>query len=383
MGLFEHFPYTNFHELNLDWVIKTVNDVDNKTDTLANAVDDLRANQTDDINAAVNAQLETMRNSGELADITVQLASPQISGMRKHNPDLTKVLFIGDSFNGDWYTEQGYQSYVHILATKLGLVMGETYANYAYGGAGYVAGDNVNHRNYQQNFLADIVPNEGAGLSTYSAVVVFSGPNDYSQTYETEYGAVDTFISTVKQYMPNADIIGITGGTFAPNYYTTTQAILDAYLHNRCITTTSSPYWMIGRTTDFLADALHPNASGMELLAGYIYNALCGYDGPAPHATFSTDDNGSTLVQYDGLITHIYCVSKNHTDITPSGYAIGTLPTILRPDTFTSIGCTTTISTADIGGVFADTDGTIKFFPAKNTSAPGSVTWKGFISTLK
>lgn len=21
MGIFEHFPYTNFHELNLDWVI--------------------------------------------------------------------------------------------------------------------------------------------------------------------------------------------------------------------------------------------------------------------------------------------------------------------------------------------------------------------------
>lgn len=24
MGIFEHFPYTNFHNLNLDWLIKTV-----------------------------------------------------------------------------------------------------------------------------------------------------------------------------------------------------------------------------------------------------------------------------------------------------------------------------------------------------------------------
>lgn len=27
MGLFEHFPYTNFHELNLDWILKTVKDL--------------------------------------------------------------------------------------------------------------------------------------------------------------------------------------------------------------------------------------------------------------------------------------------------------------------------------------------------------------------
>ena len=28
MGLFEHFPYTNFHELNLDWIIQTIKEMD-------------------------------------------------------------------------------------------------------------------------------------------------------------------------------------------------------------------------------------------------------------------------------------------------------------------------------------------------------------------
>ena len=27
MGLFEHFPYTNFHDLNLDWILKVVKDL--------------------------------------------------------------------------------------------------------------------------------------------------------------------------------------------------------------------------------------------------------------------------------------------------------------------------------------------------------------------
>ena len=27
MGLFEHFPYTNFHDLNLDWILRVVKDL--------------------------------------------------------------------------------------------------------------------------------------------------------------------------------------------------------------------------------------------------------------------------------------------------------------------------------------------------------------------
>lgn len=30
MGLFEHFPYTNFHDLNLDWILRTVKELYNK-----------------------------------------------------------------------------------------------------------------------------------------------------------------------------------------------------------------------------------------------------------------------------------------------------------------------------------------------------------------
>ena len=34
MGLFDKFPYTNFHELNLDWIIKALKDLDHKVDNL-------------------------------------------------------------------------------------------------------------------------------------------------------------------------------------------------------------------------------------------------------------------------------------------------------------------------------------------------------------
>lgn len=32
MGVFDHFPYTNFHELNLDWILKLIRVMDQKID---------------------------------------------------------------------------------------------------------------------------------------------------------------------------------------------------------------------------------------------------------------------------------------------------------------------------------------------------------------
>ena len=53
MGLFEQFPYTNFHELNLDSLVKMVSDVKANVDGL---LDEAKA-YTDQIKTEVNAEL--------------------------------------------------------------------------------------------------------------------------------------------------------------------------------------------------------------------------------------------------------------------------------------------------------------------------------------
>lgn len=40
MGLFDQFPYTNFHELNLDWVLQTIKDMKNTYDVLQKEIQD-------------------------------------------------------------------------------------------------------------------------------------------------------------------------------------------------------------------------------------------------------------------------------------------------------------------------------------------------------
>ena len=39
MALFENFPYTNFHELNLDWLLGAVKKIDGRVDQLETAED--------------------------------------------------------------------------------------------------------------------------------------------------------------------------------------------------------------------------------------------------------------------------------------------------------------------------------------------------------
>ena len=34
MGAFEQFPYTNFHELNLDWIIETIKEFKSEIDNI-------------------------------------------------------------------------------------------------------------------------------------------------------------------------------------------------------------------------------------------------------------------------------------------------------------------------------------------------------------
>ena len=55
MGLFEHFPYTNFHDLNLDWIIQEIKTLDEKV----NNIDELIVNRA---KAYTDEQVGILRN---------------------------------------------------------------------------------------------------------------------------------------------------------------------------------------------------------------------------------------------------------------------------------------------------------------------------------
>ena len=65
MGLFENFPYTNFHDLNLDWIIQALKDLDKKVDTIEDRV-------TDAAKAYVEERIEDFV-SGPMRDMQKQI----------------------------------------------------------------------------------------------------------------------------------------------------------------------------------------------------------------------------------------------------------------------------------------------------------------------
>ena len=65
MGLFEHFPYTNFHGLNLDWILRKVEDSVKTVDELKDFVENL------DVQDEVNKKIEEMAESGALKSFSL------------------------------------------------------------------------------------------------------------------------------------------------------------------------------------------------------------------------------------------------------------------------------------------------------------------------
>lgn len=62
MGLFEQFPYANFHELNLDWILKKIKELDEKVNNIEDRI-------LKESNAYTDQQIAIIRNEfNELED---------------------------------------------------------------------------------------------------------------------------------------------------------------------------------------------------------------------------------------------------------------------------------------------------------------------------
>ena len=72
MGVFEHFPYTNFHELNLDWIVERLKYIEEHTtvDTVARAGVAQNAQDISDLQTTVTNNETTAHNEALAAQNT-------------------------------------------------------------------------------------------------------------------------------------------------------------------------------------------------------------------------------------------------------------------------------------------------------------------------
>ena len=136
MAIFNEFPYTNFHELNLDWIIEEVRRIAQEWDETKKPLEDLMQYVRDfldnlDLSDEVAAKLDEMAQDGTLADIINQEIFGQI------NDDL-KVIKHNTPSDGYWPSATdltaGYKRYKYItLQALMSYLVRQKGANYITG----------------------------------------------------------------------------------------------------------------------------------------------------------------------------------------------------------------------------------------------------------
>lgn len=287
---FSNFPYTDFHNLSLDWLLKTVKDLDTKWDEyytqwnkwqtdVQNYIDNL------DYIAAIDHYLDALKASGELSDIIDTWLTDY------------GLITIGDSY-GDGYTPDGMvKPWCDILHEQY-FSDASFYVNKSKGGSGFGANTHFSA------LLSEAI----AGLSDKQKkqvkyVVVAGGWNDQFIAASTVNSGIKDTIALMAQ-LPNATLY--IGWIATPIIGFTTVAKVKAYNE---IKTLYETYWgkfkfLSGadsalRWPGLLAsDNIHPNDIGQSSIADMIYKALGGYASWNRSGEFALDGVDCTLNNY-------------------------------------------------------------------------------------
>lgn len=179
MGLFEQFPYTNFHEMNLDWILKNEKRLDTDMDAL-------KAYVQDDIDDTIRARVNEL-----VQQVTLPLYPKNI-------------LCIGDSYLEGWSPDGTFESWGPKVGRLLGLTNGETYHQRYQGGAGFVATNN--DRNFG-TMLQEAAQMSEIDPDAIDLIIVGGGFNDGTYAEATIIAAINTFCGSAKSLFPNARII--------------------------------------------------------------------------------------------------------------------------------------------------------------------------------
>lgn len=288
---FSNFPYTDFHNLNLDWVLATTKDLNTKWDDyytqwnkwqsdIQNYIDNL------DFNAAIDNYMDALKASGELSDII--------------DTWLTEygIITIGDSY-GEGYTPDGMvKPWCDILHEQY-FSDASFYVNKSSGGSGFGANTRFS------NLLSEAI----AGLSDKQKkqvkyIVVAGGWNDQFVDASLINSGIKDTIDLMSQ-LPNATLY--IGWIATPIIGFTTTAKVKAYNE---IKTLYETYWgkfkfLSGadsalRWVGVLAsDKIHPNATGQASIADMIYKAMGGYAPWNRRGEFALDGTDCTLNDYN------------------------------------------------------------------------------------
>lgn len=287
---FSNFPYTDFHDLNLDWLLKTVKNLDTKWDDyytqwnkwqtdVQNYIDNL------DYIAAIDAYLDDLKNSGELADIIDTWLTDY------------GIITIGDSY-GEGYTPEGMvKPWCDILHEQY-FSDASFYVNKSKGGSGF--GANTHFSALLSDAISTLTDKQKKQVRY---VVVAGGWNDQFVDQSIVKSGITDTVNLMSQ-LPNATLY--IGWIATPIIGFTTREKIKAYNEIKCIYCTDwHKYKFLSGADSALrwigviaSDNIHPNSTGEYSIADLIYKAMNGYAVWNRTTDFALDGTGCVLNDY-------------------------------------------------------------------------------------
>ena len=270
MGVFEHFPYANFHEINIDWLLKLMRELDGDMDRLKDEMAKIGVTITD----TIAAKLEKMLQDGDFAAII----NDELFKIPVHAGN--NIVFIGDSWTyGSGATNRLTERFTTLIAQNFGM----TEFNFGVGAAGFT----------RPNTFISQVETANSSMTTTeknmtSICLITGGVNDIRWSSETTLSAfvnaVVACVERAKEVFPNAQIVlacgTTTNNTFTDTnrhwYYQAMKAVKQQHTEGRVLIIDHVGAAINGVEANYTSDNLHPNTLGHSLLAGFLTNAIQG-----------------------------------------------------------------------------------------------------------
>lgn len=312
--MFNKYPYSDVHELNLDWVIDICRKAESQLSAIGENVSDVLEGWKNDgtLQQMVNDNLAV--NLSEINDKITALTNSLAGKANK----IKNVVCIGDSYL-EGYTPDGT---IAGWGDRLASLSGWTVHKYYKGGAGFTnTVDNINFTS-----LLNSAKNGVPDANKIDLVIVAGGYNEGSGIVCND---VKNWVDTARNYFPNAIIaVGYIAVHGKRSVYSVNASVA-AYTQEiiGCMSLGDLSGALISDLTlNVSSDGIHPNGTGQSMIASAIYNAVSG----VRHLT----NIKSASVRSDGQGQLFFsCANNNLLFTTIKGSADGLLSGVCNGDT--------------------------------------------------
>ena len=375
------YPYTDTHELNLDWILKQIKLIVTEINEFE-AINKITFGGNWDISMAYPAWTVVNDGNGNgflslqpvpagvdltNTDYWVQVCdyamlwsdlNDKINALDARLTDVEAIQAKGFDTSGKWvFLGDSYDttsgSWIDATIYRLGLAQNTDAFNIAVSGHGFYGGS------WENDFRAFVTGR--TDLDEFKHVIVGGGLNDAvpaALTGTVLQDAITSFCNTVKQFMPNAFIqVAYLGnilndspyisGRTAGNIIQAIQKYNTSFPDNGAAVLGNCEYIMHNYSL-FAADHIHPNASGIYRIACGVTNAImtgrCNvlyeYVGDAadgPYMSGSDFQCASYKCVVNNEVVYIEMTEINNpyrgttTSVTDDWFDIGVLPSGILP----------------------------------------------------